>query len=385
MIPYSRQQISEADIESVVEVLKSDFLTQGPKVPEFEKSLSAHSESKYAFAMNSATSALHVACMAIGLSKNDWLWTSPITFVASANAGLYCGANVDFVDIDPNTYNMCPLELEKKLIKAKLENNLPKVLIPVHLSGQPCDMKSIHRLCSEYDVKIIEDASHAIGGCYLGEPIGNCKYSNITVLSFHPVKIITTAEGGAALTNDKELAKKIELLRSHGITRNEEMMKEVSHGPWYYQQLELGYNYRMTDIQGALGYSQMTKLAEFVASRHRIAKKYNSLLSDLPIKLPTQINDAYSSYHLYIIRLNLNKISTSHKEIFEGLRSAGIGVNLHYIPVHLHPFYQSLGFKYGDYPESERYYSEAISLPIYPNLLEKDQNTVVQILKSLLI
>jgi dTDP-4-amino-4,6-dideoxygalactose transaminase len=246
-------------------------------------------------------------------------------------------------------------------------------------------MKSIHRLCSEYDVKIIEDASHAIGGCYLGEPIGNCKYSNITVLSFHPVKIITTAEGGAALTNDKELAKKIELLRSHGITRNEEMMKEVSHGPWYYQQLELGYNYRMTDIQGALGYSQMTKLAEFVASRHRIAKKYNSLLSDLPIKLPTQINDAYSSYHLYIIRLNLNKISTSHKEIFEGLRSAGIGVNLHYIPVHLHPFYQSLGFKYGDYPESERYYSEAISLPIYPNLLEKDQNTVVQILKSLLI
>ncbi len=383
MIPYGKQDISQQDIDGVVEVLKSDFLTQGPKVPQFEEALMLHSGAKHAFAVNSATSALHVACMALGLGEGDWLWTSPVTFVASANAGLYCGAKVDFVDIDPKTYNMCPEQLEKKLAEARSSGCLPKVLIPVHLCGQPCDMKTIQRLCKEYGVRIIEDASHAIGGKYLGRPIGDCEYSDITVFSFHPVKIVTTAEGGAALTNDDKLAEKIALYRSHGITRDQGLMIQPSHGPWFYEQITLGYNYRMTELQAALGVTQMKRLNEFVSQRHIIARRYDVLLEDLPVVIPFQMDGTYSGLHLYVIRLKLDNITISHKQVFEELRASGIGVNIHYIPVHMHSFYRSMGFKLGDFPESEKYYSEAISLPMYPNLAEVDQNKVVDILASI--
>jgi len=381
MIPYGRQNISPSDIDAVVKVLKSDFLTQGPKVPEFEESLKAHTGAKHAIAVNSATSALHVACLSLGLGDEDWLWTSPITFVASANAGLYCGANVDFVDIDPKTYNMCPIKLEQKLVIAKLKGILPKVVMPVHLAGQSCDMKAIKRLATDYGFKIIEDASHGIGGSYLDQPLGSCAYSDITIFSFHPVKIITTAEGGAALTNDPELAKKMGLYRSHGITRDPEMMTEEPHGSWYYQQLELGYNYRMTDLQAALGTSQMGRLDEFVAARHRIANRYDQLLESLPVDIPFQLEKTYSGLHLYIIRLKLEQISVSHKKVFEGLRANGIGVNLHYIPVHMQPFYQAKGFQLGDFPQSEKYYSEAVSLPMYPDLTEREQDAVIAALR----
>lgn len=385
MIPYGKQDINQQDIDGVIEVLMSDFLTQGPKVPEFEQALISHSGAKHAFVVNSATSALHIACMALELGDGDWFWTSPVTFVASANAGIYCGAKVDFVDIDPKTYNLCPKKLEQKFIEAKLTGTLPKVLIPVHLCGQPCEMKAIHRLCRQYGVKIIEDASHAIGGLYLDEPIGNCEYSDITVFSFHPVKVVTTAEGGAALTNDDKIAKKISLYRSHGITRDQEMMTETSHGDWYYQQIALGYNYRMTDIQASLGVTQLRRLNEFVSQRHSIARRYDVLLKDLPVQIPFQLEDTYSGLHLYVIRLNLSIISNSHKKVFEGLREKNIGVNLHYIPVHLQPYYADMGFQYGDFPESEKYYSEAISLPMYPNLSNKDQDRVVEVIRSLVI
>lgn len=383
MIPYGKQDISQQDIDGVVEVLKSDFLTQGPKVPQFEEALMLHSGAKHAFAVNSATSALHIACMALGLGEGDWLWTSPVTFVASANVGLYCGAKVDFVDIDAKTYNMCPEQLEKKLAEARSSGCLPKVLIPVHLCGQPCDMKTIQRLCKKYGVRIIEDASHAIGGKYLGRPIGNCEYSDITVFSFHPVKIITTAEGGAALTNDYKLAEKIALHRSHGITRDQELMTQPSHGPWFYEQITLGYNYRMTELQAALGVTQMKRLNEFVSERQIIARRYDVLLEDLPVVVPFQMDGTYSALHLYVIRLKLDKIIKSHKQVFEELRASGIGVNIHYIPVHMHSFYRSMGFNLGDFPESEKYYSEAISLPMYPGLAEEDQNKVVDILASI--
>ncbi len=383
MIPYGKQDISQQDIDGVVEVLKSDFLTQGPKVPQFEEALMLHSGAKHAFAVNSATSALHIACMALGLGEGDWLWTSPVTFVASANVGLYCGAKVDFVDIDAKTYNICPEQLEKKLAEARSSGCLPKVLIPVHLCGQPCDMKTIQRLCKKYGVRIIEDASHAIGGKYLGRPIGNCEYSDITVFSFHPVKIITTAEGGAALTNDYKLAEKIALHRSHGITRDQELMTQPSHGPWFYEQITLGYNYRMTDLQAALGVTQMKRLNEFVSERQIIARRYDALLEDLPVVVPFQMDGTYSALHLYVIRLKLDKIIKSHKQVFEELRASGIGVNIHYIPVHMHSFYRSMGFKLGDFPESEKYYSEAISLPMYPNLSKEAQDKVVEILASI--
>jgi len=385
VIPYGRQDISDSDIEAVLDVLKSDFLTQGSKVPEFEKALTSSTGAKHALAMNSATSALHTACLALGLGIGDRLWTTPVTFVASANAGLYCGAKIDFVDIDPATYNMCPKKLEEKLIEAQLTGTLPKVLVPVHLSGQPCNMRDIQRLCMKYGVKIIEDASHAIGGRYLEGPVGNCAYSDITVFSFHPVKIITTGEGGAVLTNDDQLAEKMGLYRGHGITRDHNMMTGPSHGSWYYQQIELGYNYRMTDIQAALGVSQMRRLSEFVLKRHLIARRYDRLLDGLPVEIPYQLEDTYSGLHLYVIRLKLDDIQRSHKQIFEGLRENGVGVNVHYIPVHLQPYYAAMGFQQGDFPESERYYSEAISLPMYPALSEEDQGRVVEVLRSLLV
>ena len=385
MIPYGRQNISQQDINAVVEVLQSDFLTQGPKVPAFEQSVMEACNAKYAIAVNSATSALHIACLALGLGKGDWLWTTPNTFVASANCGLYCGAQVDFVDIDPNTYNLCAKELEKKLITAEKTGKLPKVVIPVHFSGQPCDMAAIHALSQKYGFKIIEDASHAIGGKYKGEPIGNCRYSDITVFSFHPVKIVTTAEGGMAVTNDTKLAEQLNLLRSHGITRDEGLMTKPADGPWYYQQIGLGYNYRMTDMQAALGVSQMQRLDEYVAKRHELAERYNQLLKDLPITLPWQHEDSYSGLHLYVIRLQLDKISKTHLDVFNGMREAGILVNLHYIPVHLQPYYQEMGFNEGQFPEAEQYYKEAISLPMFPTMTEEQQNHVVSTLKELLV
>jgi len=385
MIPYGKQNINQKDIDSVLEVLKSDFLTQGPKVPLFERLVAEKVEADYALAVNSATSALHVACMALGLGQNDWLWTSPITFVASANCGLYCGAKVDFVDIDRQTYNLCPKALEGKLIKAENEGRLPKVLVAVHLCGQPCDMKAIHELSKRFGFYVIEDASHAIGGKYRGEYIGNCRYSDITVFSFHPVKIITTAEGGMALTKESKLFKKMELLRSHGITRDESMMEENTHGGWYYEQIDLGYNYRMTELQAALGISQMERLDDFVATRHSLANIYNKELSGLPIGLPFQLENTYSGMHLYVIRLNLNEIKKSHKEVFEELRESGVGVNLHYIPVHTQPYYKKMGFDWGDFPEAESYYKESISLPMYPGLSQTNQEKIVAALKSLLV
>ena len=384
VIPYGKQNISQQDIDSVVDVLNSDFLTQGPQVPAFEQALMGHTGARYALAVNSATSALHIACLALGLGDGDWLWTSPVTFVASANCGLYCGAKVDFVDIDPDTYNMCPKRLEEKLIKAKAKGKLPKVVVPVHLCGQPCDMAKIAKLAKEYGFKVIEDASHAIGGKYQGLPIGNCEYSDITVFSFHPVKIVTTAEGGAVMTNQKALSDKMALLRSHGITRDPEQMEGESHGGWYYQQIDLGFNYRMTELQAALGVSQMCRLDDFITARHHLADRYNELLKSLPVVLPYQLENTYSGLHLYVIRLQLEQISLTHKEVFDALRERGIGVNLHYIPVHTQPYYEKMGFSAGDFPESERYYSDAISLPMFHGMTEEQQDTVVQVLTDVL-
>ena len=377
MIPYGRQDITQADIDAVVGVLQSDFLTQGPMVPRFEQQVAAHVGASHALAVNSATSALHIACLALGLGPGDRLWTSPVTFVASANCGLYCGAQVDFVDIDPRTYNLCPQALERKLVKAEREGTLPKVVVPVHLCGQPCDMQAIHRLAKRYGFMVIEDASHAIGGKYQGDFIGSGKYSDITVFSFHPVKIITTAEGGMALTNDAELANKMALLRSHGITRDPQQMTHESDGPWYYQQIDLGFNYRMTELQAALGVSQMERLDQYIARRHQLAARYNDLLAALPVTVPWQHPDSYSGLHLYVIRLQLDKISKSHRQVFESLREQGIGVNLHYIPVHTQPYYAQMGFKPEDFPVAQDYYREAISIPMFQTMSDEQQDQVV--------
>ena len=384
MIPYGRQDISQADIDAVVAVLQSDFLTQGPQVPLFEQTVAKHVGAKHALAVNSATSALHIACMALGLGQGDWLWTTPVTFVASANCGLYCGAQVDFVDIDPRTYNLCPKALEAKLIAAEEAGNLPKVLVAVHLCGQSCDMAAIHTLGQKYGFKIIEDASHAIGGKYRGEFIGNSRYSDITVFSFHPVKIITTAEGGMVLTNSDELAHKMALLRSHGITRDTAHMTHAPDGPWYYQQIDLGYNYRMTELQAALGVSQMQRLDTFVARRHQLAQRYDQLLANLPVTTPWQHPDSYSGLHLYVVRLQLDRINKTHRQVFEALREQGIGVNLHYIPVHTQPHYQRMGHKVGEYPQAEQYYAEAISLPMYQTLSDSQQDLVVAMVQKVL-
>ena len=384
MIPYGRQDICQADIDAVVDVLRSDYLTQGPMVPRFERVVAQHVGAAHALAVNSATSALHIACLALELGPGDHLWTTPVTFVASANCALYCGAQVDFVDIDPRTYNLCPLALERKLEQAKLDGKLPKIVVPVHLCGQPCDMQAIHGLAQRFGFKVIEDASHAIGGRYQGEYIGNCRYSDITVFSFHPVKIITTAEGGMALTNDPALANKMGLMRSHGITRDSAQMTHEADGPWYYQQIDLGFNYRMTELQAALGVSQMERLNQFVARRHQLARRYDDLLLSLPVTTPWQHADGYSGLHLYVIRLQLEKIEKSHRQVFESLRELGIGVNLHYIPVHTQPFYQKMGFKTGDFPQAESYYAEAISIPMYPTMTEAQQGEVVTALREIL-
>lgn len=382
-IPYGRQDISDADIAAVVDVLRSDYLTQGPLVPRFEQQVAEYVGARHGVAVNSATSALHIACLALGLGKGDWLWTTPITFVASSNCALYCGAKVDFVDIDPQTYNLSASALEAKLVKAEVDGRLPKIVVAVHLCGQPCDMAAIRALSKRFGFFVIEDASHAVGGRYKGEPIGNCRYSDITIFSFHPVKIITTAEGGMAMTNDDALANKMQLFRSHGITRDEAQMTHNSDGPWYYQQIELGYNYRMTELQAALGVSQMDRLESFVERRHQLAARYDDKLVDLHVTVPFQHADGYSGLHLYVIRVT-PRAGRSHHDVFVSLREQGIGVNLHYIPVHTQPYYQKFGFEAGDFPEAERYYSEAISLPMYATLTDEQQDEVVSALAKAL-
>lgn len=375
MIPYGRQKITQADIDSVVAVLKSDFLTQGPAVKRFEQTVAGHVGVKHALALNSATSALHVACLSLGLGPGDWLWTTPITFVASANCGLYCGAKVDFVDIDPRTYNLCPKALETKLVAAQESGCLPKVLVVVHLCGQPCDMVAINSLGQKYGFKIIEDASHAIGGKYKNSFIGNCYYSDITVFSFHPVKIITTGEGGMTLTNCDKLFERMALLRAHGITRDPALMTNEADGPWYYQQIDLGFNYRMTDLQAALGISQMKRLDEYVARRHELARRYDKLLEESPVTTPWQHPDSYSAMHLYVVRLS---DVVGKRQLFEYMRAEGVGVNLHYIPVYRQPYYKQMAFKATDFPQAERYYAEAITLPLYPELTQENQDKVVR-------
>ena len=383
MIPYGRQDVSSADIEAVVKVLQSDFLTQGPAVPLFENKIKNYCNVPYAVAINSATSALHLACLAIGLEKSDIVWTSPISFVASSNSALYCGAKVDFVDIDFHSNNVCVEALETKLKKAKKNGQLPKIVIPVHMGGLSCYMKDIFKLSKEYGFRIIEDASHAIGGKYLDEPIGSCKFSDITVFSFHPVKIVTTGEGGVALTKEKNLYDKMNILRTHGITKNKDIFIRKNEGDWYYEQIGLGFNFRMTDIQAALGLSQMDRLDEFVKLRNKLALWYDDKFSNLPIDYTPNIKNIYSSYHLYIIKLH-SRSAVQRKVVFDFMRKNGIGVNVHYIPIHFQPYYRNLGFKRGQFPVSERYYDAALSLPIYPNLTEASQEHISSILASAL-
>ena len=379
IIPYGRQNVSEKDIKSVLNVLKSDFLTQGPIVHQFEKRVSEYCGAKHAVACNSATSALHIACLSLGVGKGDLVWTSPISFVASSNCALYCNADVDFVDIDSVTYNMSVEALEQKLVHAKQNNRLPKVVIPVHLAGQSCEMEEIHDLSKKYGFKIIEDASHAIGGTYKGKPVGNCEYSDIAVFSFHPVKIITTCEGGMCLTNDPVIANLLNRYHSHGISRQASEMTKAPDGPWYYEQLNLGLNYRMNEVQAALGLSQMDRLDEFVAERRVLAQNYNKLFEEYNVQIPNQHKDTNSSWHLYIIRIKKNN-KLNHKQVFEKLRSAGILVNLHYIPIYRQPYYQKLGFNKQGFEESEKYYEEAISIPIFPGLTNDEQRKVISLI-----
>ena len=380
MIPYGKQNIINQDIKSVIDVLKSDFLTQGPITPKFEKKLAEYCNSKYSVAVVNATSALHISCLALGVKKGDLVWTSPISFVASANAALYCGAEVDFVDINLDSYNMCVNSLEEKLINAKKKGKLPKVVIPVHLAGQSCEMKEIYELSQKYNFRIIEDASHAIGAEYLNEKVGNCKYSDITVFSFHPVKIITTCEGGACMTNDKDLFEKLYKLRSHGIVRNQEDMENISHGSWYYEQIDLGFNFRLNDLQSALGISQLQRLDYFVNQRHEVSKFYNDTLNGIEnIILPKQSKNTYSSYHLFIIRV-ASTDSNSRKNLFDKLRNNGIFVNVHYIPIYKQPYYKKLGYK--NLKNTETYYSQAISIPIYPYLKKSELKKIVSVIKS---
>jgi UDP-4-amino-4,6-dideoxy-N-acetyl-beta-L-altrosamine transaminase len=385
IIPYGCQDINQADIDAVVDVLRAECLTQGPVVPAFEEAVARHCGAQHAVAVNSATSALHIACLALGVGPGDCVWTTPTTFVATANSALYCGATVDFVDIDPRTYNLSVDCLAEKLAVAAKAGQLPKVVIPVHLSGQPCDMAGIHALSLKYGFKIIEDASHAIGGKYQGAPIGNGRYADIIVFSFHPVKIITSGEGGMALTNDASLATRLRLLRSHGISSTpEDMHPRPAQEIWNYQQIALGFNYRMTDIHAALGLSQMRRLDEFVTQRHSIAQRYDQLLASLPVTTPWQHPDSYSGYHLYVIRLQLAATGKTQRQVYGALRAAGILVNLHYIPVYRQPYYEQMGFAAGYCPEAEQYYAQAISIPLYPGLTIEQQDYVVRTLRQAL-
>jgi len=386
MIPYGKQHISTDDIEAVVDVLRSDWLTQGPVISRFEESVALHSGVEFAVAVNSATSALHIACLALGVGPGDRVWTSPTTFVASANCALYCGADVDFVDIDPKTYNISVRHLAEKLVVAKSKGRLPKVVIPVHLCGQSCDMESIHALALEYGFRLIEDAAHAIGGKYKGQPVGNCRFSDIAVFSFHPVKIITTGEGGMTLTNDPVLAERMRRYRSHGITTDRQLMSPRPENEiWNYQQIDLGFNYRITDIQAALGLSQLKRLNDFVARRHQIAQMYDDALRPLSLVTPWQHPDAWSSYHLYPIRVRQDDCGKTQRQVYDALVHAGIGANLHYIPVYRQPYYEKMGFPPGYCPEAEAYHKETISLPMYPTLSESEQEKVIAVLRESLM
>lgn len=392
MIPYGRQNITQTDIDAVVAVLRSDFLTQGPAVPAFEQAVSFLVGTSHAVAVNSATSALHIACLALGLGPGDRLWTVPNTFVASANCGLYCGAGVDFVDIDPLTWNMSVYRLREKLIQAKSKSQLPKILVPVHFAGQPTEQETIWELAQEFGCKVIEDASHAIGASRNGEPVGSCRWSDITIFSFHPVKVITTGEGGIALTNNNALFERMLMLRSHGITRDPARFKgdtqqtegQYHPAPWYYEQQILGYNYRMTDIQAALGLSQLERLNGYIERRNVLANRYDQMLHGLPLRLQAVQSENRSAYHLYVIRLKHNTTPQTHRQVFEALRQRNIGVNLHYMPVHLQPYYRELGFKQGQYPEAEAHGESAITLPLYPALTDHEQDQVVIALKDIL-
>lgn len=384
-IPYGKQNISQADIDAVVKTLESDWLTQGPAITAFEESIAAYCNVPYSAAVMNATAALHLACLGLGVGDQDLVWTSPNTFLASANCARYCGAEVDFVDICPKTYNLSVSALEEKLKIAKQNNRLPKVVIPVHFAGQACDMKAIKELADQYGFKIIEDASHAIGGRYLNEPVGNCRYSDITVFSFHPVKIMTTGEGGVVLTREQSLIDKVKLLRSHGMVRDQNLMTKPSEGDWYYQQIDLGFNYRITDLQCALGLSQLKRLDDFVKRRHEHVAYYNEKLKDLPLILPYTDSRAYSAFHLYVIQIDATKTAHTRKMVFDALRSANIGVNVHYIPIHLQPYYQQFGFKIGDFKEAEHYYSQAISLPMFYSLTREEIDYISEKLHQVLV
>lgn len=386
MIPYGRQEISEADIEAVCRVLRSDYLTQGPVVPAFEQAVADYCGAKEAVAVNSATSALHIACMALDVGPGDWLWTSPNTFVASANCARYCGASVDFVDINPKTYNLCPEKLESKLKLAKASKRLPKVVVPVHFAGQPCDMLRVHELAQQYGFSVIEDASHAIGSSYDGIPVGSCTHSDITIFSFHPVKIITSGEGGMALSNNSQIINRMKRLRSHGITSDPSLMQSRPESEiWNYQQIELGLNYRLTDISAALGRSQLPRLDDFVARRRVIARRYDQLLHNLPITTPWQLPGTASSYHLYPVCVDEGTAGISQRYLYASLRRGGVAANLHYIPVHRQPYYEQLGFREGDFPEAERFHRKAISLPVFPALGAEQQQVVVNCIKEALV
>ncbi|MCP4370273.1 MAG: UDP-4-amino-4,6-dideoxy-N-acetyl-beta-L-altrosamine transaminase [Deltaproteobacteria bacterium] len=384
VVPYGRQCISEEDINAVVRVLKSDWLTQGPTIEQFEKAVAEYCGAKYAVAVSNGTAALHIACLAAELEQGDILWTSPNTFVASANCAMYCGARPDFVDIDPFTYNMSIDVLDAKLSKAEKNGYLPKVVVPVHFAGQSCEMKRINQLSQKYNFVVIEDASHAIGGSYRRSKIGSCEFSDMVVFSFHPVKIITTGEGGMVLTNNEVIYQKLICLRTHGITKDTNFIEGESDGPWYYQQVELGMNYRITDIQASLGLSQLKRIDQFVTQRHKLAKRYNEALSALPIILQWQHPDSYSAFHLYVVRLKLDEIQKTRRAVFEILCQKGIGVNVHYIPVHTQPYYRKMGFYYGQFPEAEKYYEAAITIPLYPSMTENEQDYVVSSIKEVL-
>ncbi|MBO9194833.1 UDP-4-amino-4,6-dideoxy-N-acetyl-beta-L-altrosamine transaminase [Rhizobium sp. 16-449-1b] len=382
-IPYGRQSISEEDLQAVADVLRSDYLTQGPEVPKFERAIADYCGAAHAVAVNSATSGLHIACLALGLGEGDVAWTVPNTFVASANCAIYCGASVDFVDIDPVTLNMSARRLEEKLKIAKAEGYVPKVVIPVHFSGLPCDMAKIGALAQEYGFHVIEDASHAIGASYGNGKVGNCQHSDITIFSFHPVKIITTAEGGLATTQSAELARRMQDLRSHGITRDAARMAKPNEGAWHYEQLDLGFNYRMTEMQAALGSSQATRLDEWVARRHAIADAYDKKLAHLPLILPVRESGSFSALHLYVVQVDETKTSLTRRQLFDAMRKAEIGVNVHYIPVHTQPYYRENGMAGVSFPASEAYYSRCVSLPMFASLSDEDQARVIAVLEHI--
>lgn len=382
VVPYAHQSISEADIEAVTAVLRSDWLTQGPDIARFEGGVAAHCGARHAVAVSSGTAALHLACLALGLGPGDLLWTSANTFAASANCARYCGADVDFVDIDPRTYNISVPALEEKLARARLDGRLPKVLVPVHFGGQPCDMDSIGGLAARYGFRVVEDASHALGAQYRSNAVGSCRHSDIVVFSFHPVKILTTGEGGMLVTNNDALARRLRLLRTHGMTRDAFEMDGESEGPWYYQQVALGYNYRMTDIQAALGSSQMRRLDDFLARRRELARRYDDALDGLPLTTPAEDPSGKSAWHLYVIQLDLETVRVSRRTVFERMRAGGVLVNVHYIPVHLHPYYRALGFEKGAFPASERFYGRAMSLPLFYGLCDSDQDRVCRMLRQ---